>query len=61
MNSEIITYLVGENPTVWNWVALILELLLIGGFVNYGVTWLYRYMGWTKKEILRKDPGYMYF
>ncbi len=45
-----ITGIFGENPTVWNWIAGIVDLLLIGVFVNYAVTWLYDRQGWNKKK-----------
>lgn len=52
---SIIKYLVGENPTIWNWLAFIVELLLIGAFANYGVVWFYRRKGWDKNGKKIKD------
>ncbi len=39
----------GANATIWNWIAAIVDLLIIGIFVNYAVRWLYDRMGWKQK------------
>lgn len=42
---NMIAEIFGDNPTVWNWVAGLADLLVIATFVNYGVRWLYRRLG----------------
>lgn len=48
--NEIISDLVGDNPTIWSWISFIANLLIVGVFVNYAVLWAKNYSDKRSKD-----------